>query len=37
MEESVLDFWHMIYTEKSNFIVMLCNITEGTTDNEEIW
>ncbi|EPB72723.1 Protein-tyrosine phosphatase [Ancylostoma ceylanicum] len=28
--ESVEDFWHMIFTEKSNVVVMLCNFVEGS-------
>ncbi|CAJ0603325.1 unnamed protein product [Cylicocyclus nassatus] len=28
--ESVEDFWHMIFTERSNVVVMLCNFVEGT-------
>ncbi|PAV56355.1 hypothetical protein WR25_21330 [Diploscapter pachys] len=35
VEESVLDFWHMIYTEKSDFIVMLCNIMEGCAEDPD--
>ncbi|KAK5970229.1 Tyrosine-protein phosphatase domain-containing protein [Trichostrongylus colubriformis] len=27
--EFVADFWHMITSEKSNVIVMLCNFNEG--------
>ncbi|KAL6738692.1 hypothetical protein Aduo_012213 [Ancylostoma duodenale] len=28
--ESVEDFWHMIFTERSNVVVMLCNFVEGS-------
>uniref|UniRef100_A0A7I5EBN0 Protein-tyrosine phosphatase n=1 Tax=Haemonchus contortus TaxID=6289 RepID=A0A7I5EBN0_HAECO len=27
--DTVEDFWHMVFTEKSNVIVMLCNFVEG--------
>ncbi|WKY06519.1 hypothetical protein Q1695_006589 [Nippostrongylus brasiliensis] len=27
--ESVEDFWHMVFTEKSNVVVMLCGFVEG--------
>uniref|UniRef100_A0A1I7WS75 protein-tyrosine-phosphatase n=1 Tax=Heterorhabditis bacteriophora TaxID=37862 RepID=A0A1I7WS75_HETBA len=29
LQETVEDFWHMIFQEKSNVIVMLCNFNEG--------
>ncbi|VDM65146.1 unnamed protein product [Strongylus vulgaris] len=29
LAETVEDFWHMVFTERSNVVVMLCNFVEG--------
>ncbi|KAK5982622.1 Tyrosine-protein phosphatase domain-containing protein, partial [Trichostrongylus colubriformis] len=31
-QETLEDFWHMVYTEKSSVIVMLCCLREGNNE-----
>ncbi|KAK6010208.1 Protein-tyrosine phosphatase, partial [Ostertagia ostertagi] len=32
LQETLEDFWHMVYTEKCNVVVMLCCLREGNNE-----